>query len=425
MQLVRSVSVEKINPVIKLFAFLAVILAPVIAFAENPQPPPDNSGRGGETMMSRLWKRTADSWHDFYSKLNERGVTLEFNYTGEAFHSFELQPNSVTPYRGLINLTVSFDTEKLGLWPHVELFIQGQNGHGKGINISPGGIVQPISNIDARNFTQISEYGFKQDLLNGGVQIILGKKDVNLIFCANEYGNYLVNPSYALIPTVPMPTFPAPALGAALFAEPLKPLSLGLGFYDGSPKVGGLGFDTLFDNKGGHFLVFEPAWKPNFGKEDRYPGDYRLGFWYHSGAFQETGSSPNLKTFQGNYGFYVLMNQVVYKGNGGLSNDSEFGLFIQFGWSPNDRNSVTQYIGTGFRYKGVLQDRHPDTLGLGMSYSWLVGIHGRTELTNIELFYVLPLTSWMSLQPDIQYFHHLNGDRKNGLSAGLRWLVGF
>jgi carbohydrate-selective porin OprB len=182
MQVARLVSVEKLISVIKLFAFIAVVLTAVIAFAENPQGPADESERGCETVTSGLWRRAADAWRDFHSKLNERGVTLEFNHTGEAFHSFELQPNGVTRYRGLINLTLSFDTEKLGLWPRGELFIQGQTGHGRGIDISPGGVVQPISNIHARDFTQISEYGLKQDLLNGGVQIILGKKDVNLIF---------------------------------------------------------------------------------------------------------------------------------------------------------------------------------------------------------------------------------------------------
>jgi carbohydrate-selective porin OprB len=73
----------------------------------------------------------------------------------------------------------------------------------------------------------------------------------------------------------------------------------------------------------------------------------------------------------------------------------------------------------------VLNSRPHDILGFATSHSWLMSNHGRTGLANIELFYLLPLTSWMNLQPDIQYFHHPSDDRKNGLSAGLRWIVLF
>ena len=37
---------------------------------------------------------------------------------------------------------------------------------------------------------------------------------------------------------IPMPSFPAPALGAALFVQPAQWMSLRGGLYDGAPRSG-------------------------------------------------------------------------------------------------------------------------------------------------------------------------------------------
>lgn len=331
----------------------------------------------------------------------------------------------MTRYRDETNLRLTLDTEKLGLWRGGEFFINAQAGYGRGIDVNADGVTLPISNIDARNFGQISEYGLKQGLWAGAVQFIVGKQDVNTLFCVNTNGSSMVNPSYALIPTVPMPTFPAPALGATVIAAPWKTLSLGLGFYEGAPRIGGSGFDTFFDGKRGYFSVVETAWKPSFGEDHRLPGDYRVGFWYHSGSFAETGSSVNPETFHGNYGFYLLMNQSIYKKKGTDPSDPGLGVFLQIGWAPSDRNAITSYVGAGLQYQGMLPGRPLDTLGLGVSQTWLADAHGDTQLTSVELFYCVQLFSWLGVQPDIQYFYNTGDHPRNGLAAGCRWLVKF
>jgi len=389
----------------------------------------DDDVREISTAFDRGPARIHAELADLRSRLENRGLTIQLTYTGEAFRSFRLIPDKATRYRGLLDLHLALDTGQSDLWPDGEFFIYGQNGHGKGFDVNPAGDLRPISNIDARDFTQISQFGFKQSFLCGKAQIRLGKQDVNAIFDVNHFGGDFIFPAYTLIPTVPMPTFPAPALGTSLFVEPTGWLSMGMGIYDGDPRVESLGFDTTFDGKGGYFSIFEAAWRPGFGVQNQYPGNYRLGLWHHSGDFAATGDSSTSKVYSNNYGLYLMFEQLVCKEHPIESDDQGLGVFFQFGWAPSSRNPVWRYAGAGFSYKGLLRGRADDTLNLGLNYSWLAGsdsaASSRSHLGNIELFYLLRLTSWFSLQPDIQYYGNPEVNHSSGFAAGLRCILQF
>jgi porin len=425
-------------PKMRLFAFIALLLAAAVyaGAADDTEPagkgktaedgPGANNGTGannGQRANDSLWKQASDAWQGIQAKLDRSGITLSFNYTGEVFYSYRLEPDNVARYRDETNLRLTLETEKLGLWRGGEFFINAQAGYGQGINVVVDDTALPISNIEARSFVQISEYGLKQGLWNNAVQFIVGKQDVNTIFCVNTNGSYMVDPSYALIPTVPMPTFPAPALGATIIAAPWKQLSLGMGFYEGAPRIGGSGFDTFFDSTREYFSVLEAAWKPSFGEDQRLPGDYRVGFWYHTGSFAETGAGT--ETFNGNYGFYLLMNQTLYRKKGVAQPDPGLGAFLQLGWAPSDRNPVTGYVGAGLQYQGMLPGRPRDTLGLAISNTWLSDNNGSTPLVSLEMFYCVQIFPWLGVQPDIQYFYNTADHQRNGLAAGCRWLIQF
>ena len=402
---------------------LAVILMVIAAIVQAAE----ESGSESSAAMDSGPARIYSGLEDFRTRLDNCGLTIQLTYTGEAFRSFRLIPDNATRYRGLADLRLALDTGKSGLWLGGEFFIVGQNGHGKGFNVNPAGDPLPISNIDARDFTQISQFGFRQSFLDAKAGIRLGKQDVNQIFDVNHFGGDFIFPAYTLTPTVPMPTFPAPALGTSLFVEPTGWLSMEMGIYDGDPQVENLGFDTTFDGKGGYFSIFEAAWKPGFGAQNQYAGNYRLGLWHHSGDFAATGNSA--KIYSDNYGLYLMFEQLVFKEHHAASDDQGLGVFFQFGWAPSDRNPVWRYVGAGFSYKGLFGGREEDSLNVGLNYSWLAvsdpAGNSRAHLANIEVFYVFQLTSWLSLQPDIQYYDNPREDRRNGFAAGLRWILQF
>jgi porin len=361
------------------------------------------------------------------SKLNQAGIHFHLNYTGEVFHGFRVIPDGATRYRGLLELEASLDTGKAGLWPGGEGFIKGQNGYGKGFSVDPGGILLPLSVIGAPDFTQVAEYGLKQRFLDGHLRVILGKQDANNYFSVNRYGLSFDFPSYTLIATVPMPTFPAYALGTSVFVEPTEWMSIGMGLYAGAPQIGGLGFDNAFNGNGGSFSIMELTWKPGAGGREEHNGHYSLGMWYHSGNFANTQTSSGPSTLSGNYGWYLMLSRLLFRETPSKADDQGLGAFFQFGWAPEDRNSATKYVGAGFTYKGLFPNRDKDEIGVGLSYTWLVATEpvagAGTHLTNVELFYAARVNSWLILQPDVQYCDNPGNGFKNGFAAGIRWII--
>ena len=397
--------------VFKLFAAITAITTLTLTFFVSA----NGSDQNAQGPLKRI--------EALRSETKEAGIDLQLTYTGEVFHSSDLIPDGATNYRGLVELALTLDTTKLGLWRDGEIFVVGQTGHGQGLDSAAAGNLFPISNIDAPDFTEVSQYGVNQRFLDGSLQLQAGKQDVNSLFAVNDFGSQFVNPSYTLISNVPMPTFPAPALGFTLQVEAPAPISFDAGIYDGAPKINSLGVDSAFDGKGGYFAIFEPGWKPAFGVDGRYSGNYRVGLWYHTGDFAETRSTD---VVSGNYGVYAMIDQMIYKEPSSGKDLQGMGVFLQFGWAPADRNPVTRYLGAGFSYNGLLPSRDQDTLGFGISYSRLAGQLSSNDeryFTNIEVFYAAAIWAGITLQPDIQYFSNGGEDGNQGWAVGMRWVL--
>jgi porin len=406
----------------------AFLLAPLDCKPCRCEPLPSLAEHSSEVRPEAL-DPPKDGDSDCLSKLNQAGMHFDLNYTGEVFHGFRVIPDGVTRYRGLLELQASLDIGKAGLWPGGELFVKGQNGYGEGFSVDPGGILLPLSNIGAPDFTQVAEYGLKQTLWDGHFRLILGKQNANNYFSVNRYGLSFIFPAYTLIPTVPMPTFPAYALGTTVFVESAESLSIRTGVYAGAPEIGGVGFDNAFEGIGGSFSILELTWKPGAGSRNGHNGHYSLGVWYHSGNFVSTQNGSGQSTLSGNYGWYVMLSRLLFRETPSKADDQGLGAFFQFGWAPEDRNSVTKYVGAGFMYRGLFPNRDKDQLGVGLSHTWLVALKpvagAGTHLTNLELFYKARINSWMSFQPDVEYCDNPGTGFKNGFAVGIRWIMSF
>lgn len=353
------------------------------------------------------------------------GNVFEFEavYTGEVFSNLQggIGTDDATEYRGNTDLTITIDAGELGLPEGGSFLIYGQTGHGTSISEYHVGDFQALSNMDADEFTQVSEYWFEQNFASDRMRLKLGKQDANADFCAVDNGGDFINSSFGLIPTAPMPTFPDPALGAAFFADIFGPLSIGAGIYDGAPDGGTAGMDSAFDGDEGSMTLFEATFSPEFGAGGDYQGVYRLGFWHHSHEFAELSGS---ETFDGCNGFYVACDQQVYSGeNAGI------GLFAQAGWAPEDRMEISSYFGGGLLATGFLPGGDNDRFGFGVARAGLSSeladdLAGATE-TSVELFYKAELSDRFVVQPDIQYILSPGGAGDDALAAGLRFECSF
>jgi len=377
------------------------------------------------------WQHATGDWGGVRPWLDEHGIIFELTYTGEVFSNLHggLNSDDATEYRGNVDLTVSLDTQALGLWPGGAFFFYLQNGHGRGITEEYVGDFQVISNLDAHDFTQISEYWIGQSLFGDRVWIKLGKQDANADFCALYYGVDFVHSSFGVIPTVPMPTFPDPALGAAAFVTLAERLTLGAGVYDGASDRGRFGFDTAFDGDGGGFGLVELTLHTSLIDDTWYAGAYRIGVWYHSGDVEEITGDSEPESFSHNHGIYLAFDQLLFAEPAEPEGTQGLAAFAQFGWAPGDRNELGHYLGGGLIYTGAIPNRDQDVLGVGVAHvrfsDRVRRLDGRTHETAVELFYKVWLTPWLILQPDLQFIANPGGNGKDAVAAGLRFAVAF
>ncbi len=357
------------------------------------------------------------------SPLETRGLGFDLLYIGETFRGVHLTPPDTVGYRGNVNLHLTLNSARAGWWEGGTLFLDLQHGHGRSFQLVLDGVSQFLSAIDSPDFTQVYQWGLEQRLAGGRLRLRVGKQDSNDIFAVNSLGQEFISPPFTLIPTVPLPTFPAPAVGAVLLVAPDRPLSARAGFFDGGSSIGGLGLDSFFDGEGGYFTVLEPVLSTHLGRADALPGTWRLGLWHHSGLFPATGRQG--RQLRGNHGAFLVVDQMLSpQPEGGPGRGA--GVFLQLGWSPADRNTVSRYLGVGLKYKGILPGRGGDFLAVGLGVSrWNLlrrpGEH--QEVRNLELFYLARLNSWASVQPDLQVFSTGSDNAGRAWALGLRWIV--
>jgi porin len=105
--------------------------------------------------------------------------------------------------------------------------------------------------------------------------------------------------------------------------------------------------------------------------------------------------------------------------------------FAQLGLGDSRVNRVGRYIGGGLTLTDPLPRRAQDQLGLAVAVAFL-GSHYRATLTPasatvaseaaLDLTYLVALSTWLSVQPDLQFIVSPGGTRttRNALVPGLR-----
>ena len=384
------------------------------------------------------WEHASGDWTGARPWLDDHGVTLEIGYTADFFHNLRggLNTSDAEQYRGLLGIGLTVDTAKLGLWGNGTFFISAFENHGTDITERHVGDLQALNNADAPNETRLYEFWYEQALFDGALRIKLGKMDANTDFAAPDYGGEFIHSSAGFSPTIPLPTWPDPALGIVVSVEPVEWLYFRVGVYDALGIGTRSGYDTAFHSPNESFTIGELGLRPKLSLcgQDRLPGTYRIGGFYHSGEwdvyFNDRGGRLEPRTHRGNSGLYVVLDQLLYREHAEDEEDEQgLGAFFQFSWVPSDYNEITHHCGGGFQYAGLVPGRDDDVCGLGVHHVSLSGkvqsLENRYSETAIEAFYKYQLTEFMSIKPDLQYIVNPGGDGRDAIAAGVRLEIAF
>lgn len=346
-------------------------------------------------------------------------ISGEYIYTGEIFTNMRggIGTHRATHYMGLLDLTLAADFEELGLWRGGRFVVFAQDMHGRGITEQFVGDFQVLSNIDAPDRMQVSEYFWEQNWLDGQLRTVIGKIDANAEFAVVPIAGEFINSSFGFHPTVPMPTYPDPSAGVAVFWDVNEWFRLAGGVWDGEPD----GRNWGVSGSGSIFSIYEAEIHYRlFGK---LPGQAHASIWHHSGPV-ESLLDPG-REFADNYGAECEAQQMLLREDRN-DKDNEQGLYtlFQFGWSPNDRNEINQYYGAGLLYRGPLRGRDNDSAGVGVAH-----VIFSDELPNmdyetvVEVFYSVQLIPWIRIQPDLQYIAHPSGRYRDAFVYGTRFEI--
>ncbi len=361
----------------------------------------------------------------FRTMLARHGMTLDIVSLDESFGFPDqaLDTKEGNRYAGLTDLVLTVDTGAAGWWSGGLFVVDLQNTRGGDISDLVGDI-QGISNIVAPPGTRFAEYFYKQNLKGGRFCFKIGKQDANADFVVSEGGGEFINSSFGLIPTVPLPTYPAAAFGVMGGWAATRFLRFKIGYWDGTPAADSGISTAVFDGAAATVGAAGVEISPFGG--DILDGTYRIGYWRHSEVDVAVDSAKDsLGPITGPAeGVYFTADQGLWEGD-----DRALRLFAQGGWGEADRSAVSRYFGGGVTFSGPLKSRPEDMIGLGVAFAEIGRperkLHSHPSETVIELFYRLPVAGWMFLNPDLQWIHRPGGVEETEFVAGLRVATSF
>jgi porin len=171
-------------------------------------------------------------------------------------------------------------------------------------------------------------------------------------------------------------------------------------------------------------LISEAGYTPGRGRGSTVlPGDYKFGVYYDTGQFNELADVE--RTRDGNYGFYVVTDQMVYSEPGAGSQGLT--LWATATYAPQEEiNLFPFFLSGGFVYQGVFPGRDNDAAGFGFAYGKLSrDLEDQDYEIGLEGTYIYQVTPWLGLQPDVQLIVHPGGSGSipDALVAGMQLSV--
>jgi porin len=442
----------------------AVLLSSGAVLAE----PSDNPEAGPILVRNQI---TGD-WLGARPLLSDRGVEIFGGYTVEVWGNTGGGLKTGSVYTGLLDFGAEVDLEEAIGWRGASVSTTWLWLSGRDASQDLVGNFLTISNIAGFNTLRMFELWFQQELLDDKLSIRFGQLSADSEFLISDYSGLFINgtfgwPAFAYM-NIPNggSGFPMGALGARLAVNPVDWLTFQTAVFQGNvfaQDVNRHGFRWRLDARTGYTFLNEAQFRWNHREEETgLPGQLKPGAWFQSG---QSADALAESTSSGNTGFYVVLDQMLYREPGGLSvsgltkdgksavdgksgkcfkaplamekSDQGLGWFGRVAFTPADRNFVNFYFDTGLSYRGLIPRRDNDTVGVGFGYAQLSN-GARSALEDggaspvgaemvAEFTYQAEITSWLILQPDLQYIIHPGGTRdfNNALVVGGRAAITF
>jgi porin len=354
-------------------------------------------------------------------------VRLSATYTGEVWRNAQGGIRRGSVYLENLEVGLEVDAERTLGWRGATLKVSGFHNDDSTLSDRFVGDIQAISGKDATGGTRLYEAWMRQAFGPGVLKA--GVIDLNTEFSVNATGLIFVNGAQGLgldlaqVGRNGPSVFPATGLGLVGEALIGGHWSVKLGVFDGVPRDsarprGGtfrLGMDE------GALVIGEVSHGAQ--EETRFA----VGLWGHTAKFDALGGPVSQDSSMGGY---VLAEQPLARwGRRRLDG------FARLGFADPKIEQIAATYSAGLVLKGPILGFDDEALGVGVTVAQngrqfrraqaALGTPVELRETALELTYRAQVTSWLALQPDLQYVINPGADPalKNALVAGLRFEV--
>jgi porin len=374
---------------------MGLSLLPLSAFADAPGflGLPGSTEREGKIHGHDSWPRLTGDWGGARDSLEENGITFEAVYTGEIVSNFDpglVNNKKENIYLDNLDITLTIDTEKAGMWSGGTFFVYGLGNSGRNPSESIIGDLQTASNIEAPNTFLLYEAWYEQQFSNL-FSILVGFHDLNSEFYVSEYSSLFLNSSLGIGAEIsgnmPISIFAKTGLAVRLRIDPIDNWYIRTAAYDGDPATRAL------NSSEGKMYIIESGISTETGA-------YKAGYWIHTADITFNGNN-----FSSDYGYYGIIDQQLFD----LGEGRSTGAFVRWGAVPANRNEIISNIQFGLHMHGLIPTRNEDDFGI-------VYIRANTHAGNetvYEFTYRAVITSWLVVQPSFQLIRNPAGDPAN------------
>jgi porin len=366
------------------------------------------------------------------------GWRLAALYTGEYLHNFRGGVERGGAYIDNLDLVLELDAERAFGVPGLTAMAYALYNNGGQISGRRVGDTHAISNIEATRALRLYELWFDWRFgtpLSRSLRV--GLYDLNSEFDVSEVASLFINGSQGIDidfsqaglngPSI----FPVTSLAARLEWAVAEGWMVRGAVLDGVPGDPQRPSATVVKLGGGDGALYVAELDRSIGS-----GRFVLGHWRFTTRFDDLAQLDDAGEplqRRGSHGSYALVEGPLWQAASGARRLTGV---ARLGMASPDVNPVQYTLRLGLVLHSPFRDGDEDQLGLGIATlrngdPYLLGAAAagtpllRSE-TNVELTWRVPVSDWLTLQPNLQWVRHPGSDP--GLDAawvaGLRFEVG-